>query len=113
MCNELYTKLIVNKAFIRVLSDEMDYFDAIFTDPLIDKLYEENWQIKKQLNDKAEIDWKVLNERLDTYAFSISQLALAAYGWTALDVRNAIQKNLPDDLKRNLKKKQSNNEGEM
>ena len=47
MIDENYTKYVVNNAVIKVLTKEMDYFDAVYTDPLIDKLSLENAKYKK------------------------------------------------------------------
>ncbi len=110
MTDQERTRLIVNKAYIQVLSREMDYFDARFTDHLVDKLVEEIISLKLKDLDNAKFDYTYANDLIDEYKYKISAVALQAYGWTPNDVKRTIIKHLPEDYKIQF---QSQNEGEM
>lgn len=112
MLNELFTKRVVNKAFIKVLCDEMDYFDARFTDYIVNDLVAQNLNLKNANFDNAKFDFVYANELIDEYKYRVSISALEAYGWAPNNVKKAIIKNLPEEYKAPLQK-QSNNEGEM
>ena len=110
--NEKYTIRVINKAFIDVMSKEMDYFDAYYTDTLVDKLCQQNFQ---NLVKEGNFDIKTAKERIDTLKYAIPTQVLNAYGWTPYDVKVAIIKYLPEDYKNLLVdvEKSNEEEGEM
>lgn len=109
--DEKFTKKVINQAFIKVLSKEMDYFDAYYTDIYVDKLCEENMQLK--VND-GTFDKDIANDRIDYFKHLIPKKVLSAYGWSNYDVKQAIIKYLPDEYKQLfLKQNYDEDEGEM
>lgn len=102
MTNEEYTKLAINKAFLNVLTKEMGYFDAMYIDPLVDKLIGQNMLYSKADKDNLKYDLMVAREEIDKHKYSINQRVLEAYGWDNGAVERHIIKFLPDDLKKSL-----------
>lgn len=102
MTNEEYTKLAINKAFLNVLTKEMDYFDAMYIDLLVDKLINQNMLYSKANKDNLKYDLMVAREEIDEHKHSIDQRVLEAYGWDNGAVERHLIKLLPDDLKKSL-----------
>lgn len=98
----LKARLIVNEGFSKVLSKDMDYFDAKFTDTLIDTLGEENIELKKQLKntgldiENVHPDFQELLEYTNTCAGRAGRIPLEAYGWDEEDVKKAINSKVQD-----------------
>lgn len=109
MVDETFTKYVVNNAVIKVLTKEMDYFDAVYTDPLIDKLLKENAKYKRTGFLSMKIEPKLALEEIQRHKFCINDKALCAYGWTNDDVEQLIMTYLPDEhlksLNRYIKRK--------
>ena len=103
MTNEEFTKWTINRAFLTVLTTEMGYFDAMYIDPLVDKLCEQNMLYSKADKDNLKYDLKVAREEIDKHKHSINPRVLEAYGWDNGAVERHIMKFLPDELKRSLK----------
>ena len=97
MIDENFTIYVVNKAFIRVLTKEMDYFDAVYTDPLIDKLSIQNAKFNKNGFFSMKFEPKIAREEIQKHKFSINGKALEAYGWSNDDVEQLIITYLPDE----------------
>jgi len=114
MIDENYTKYVVNNAVIKVLTKEMDYFDAVYTDPLIDKLSKENTKYRKAGFTSIKIEPKLALEEIQKHKFCIKDQVLSAYGWTNDDVEKAIMTYLPDEhlkpLNRYIKRKNAESE---
>ena len=109
--DKIFTENIVKKAYKDVLSKEMDYFDAIYTDPFIDKYYEELIK-NKAVNGEFNVEYA--KEIIDDYKYNIPERVLEAYGWTSYDVKQAITKYLPEEYKNFLVDENDNEEeGEM
>ena len=109
MVDETFTKCVVNSAVIKVLTKEMDYFDAVYTDPLIDKLSKENAKYRKTGFTSIKIEPKLALEEIQKHKYCINDQVLSAYGWTNDDVEKAIMTYLPDEhlksLNRYIKRK--------
>lgn len=97
MKNHNFTKWVVNKAFSKALSKEMDYFDAVYTDLLIDKLGMENVELIKTGFEGAKFDVVVARKLIKDYKYKINPRALEAYGWCPKAVENAIIRHLPEE----------------
>ena len=97
MTNEEYTKWLVDNAFLKVMTSEMDYFDAVYTDPLIDKLGMENVELKKTGFEGAKFDVVVARKLIKDYKYKINPRALEVYGWCPKAVENAIIRYLPEE----------------
>lgn len=102
MTNEEYTKWTINNTFLKVLTAEMGYFDAMYIDPLVDKLCEQNMLYSKTDKDNLKYDLIVAREEIDKRKYSINQRVLEAYGWDNGAIERHLIKFLPDDLKKSL-----------
>jgi len=102
MIDETFTKCVVNSAVIKVLTKEMNYFDAVYTDPLIDKLLKENAKYKRNGFTSIKFEPKLAREEIQKYKFCINDQVLSAYGWTNDDVENQIKMYLPDESLKSL-----------
>ena len=99
-----FTKWVVNKAFSKALSKEMDYFDAVYTDLLIDKLGMENVELIKIGFDGAKFEPIEARKLIKNYKYSINQQVLEAYGWCSRAVENAIIRYLPEEYIKSVEK---------
>ena len=100
-----FTKWVVNKAFTKALSKEMDYFDARYTDLLIDKLCIENVDLVKAGFENAQFDVRYAKKLINQYKYSINEGVLEVYGWYPKNVENAIIKYLPEEFLKSIQKR--------
>ena len=110
--NTDFTLKVVNTAFIKVLSEEMDYFDAYDTDVNIDNLCKQNSRIKQNF---GEFDVSFARQLIENYKYTIPETVLEAYGWEANNVKNSIINKLPEQYKNMIIEKENSieEEGEM
>lgn len=102
MTNEEFTKWTINNTFLKVLTAEMGYFDAMYIDPLVDKLCEQNMLYSKADKSNLKYDLKVAKEEIEKCKYSIKNRVLEAYGWDNHAVERMIIKYLPEELKNSL-----------
>ena len=99
-----FTKWVVNKAFSKALSKEMDYFDAVYTDLLIDKLGMENVELIKTGFEGAEFEPIEAKKIIKDYKYAINPQVLEVYGWCPKAVEKAIIRYLPEEFIKSVEK---------
>ena len=104
MTNEEYTKWLVNNAFLKVMTIEMDYFDAKFVDPLVDKICEQNTKFKRAEMKDCKLDLQTAIEEIENCKHSIDMRVLIAYGWDITSIQRCIVKYMPEETRKDLKK---------
>lgn len=104
MTNEEYTRWLVDNAFLKVMTSEMDYFDAKFIDPLVDKICEHNTKFKRTEMKDCKLDLQTAIEEIEICKDSIDMRVLAAYGWDTTSIKRYIVKYMPEETRKDLKK---------
>jgi hypothetical protein len=91
----LTARLIVSNVFSDIVNKDMDYFDAMYIDPLSDRLYYEKLLLKDMLSKvsgaaDSAVQERYIKEISGGFSGDISESVLKGYGWSRTQLEKEI-----------------------